>query len=725
MWVYLTDNTSPWVGFLDPAQVKNGGGVAYRVNVDMWTVQPSAGKYDGWVICSRCKNIYSHFIGDICLTYGCEGHLEPLEIHSKELEVDLYRKSYQSQSIIPLAAQEHTAQWTAEEGAKVQDQFVKGEINVLSCSTTFELGVDVGDLQVVLMRNMPPRTANYVQRAGRAGRRTDSAAYVLTFAQRRPHDLTYFDDPVKMVAGEMKPPYVAISNEKILRRHLHSVVFASFFRWSMPQVYKTVGDFFDPKDSTDGRTLLLQYLSRKPESLKQSLLQVFPKDMHAVLGIEDWSWIDQLSNSTETGVLDLAFIDVKADLDYFTSIIDEERTKPRPSTSRINAMYFLEKNIREKELYGFLGNRIILPKYGFPTDVVELRTSHLEGTPEARQIELSRDLRVAISEFAPGSQVVAAKKIWTSAGLKVHPRQAWERGEYAICKICGKFFQGTTIPHSCVRCNEPLHKRCFIIPSFGFIAGREVSPSGDELPQKTYASTTYFADYAEDKISDYQEITDYTVTEGLAVPTAIRYSKFGLMALVNDGFGKGFWICSSCGWAEVVSFGPTQTSNLGLRGTGPQSHKHPITQQACLGRIDQVDLGHRYLTDVLEIRVSDDRFSGNPARSALYALLDGASEALSIRREDIDGTIYLRGLGEPPSLILFDTVPGGAGHVEHIKDHLVDSIRLGYEKVHNCQCGEDTSCYSCLRNYSNQRFHDSLIRGDAKRLMEIWMGTFM
>ena len=177
-------------------------------------------------MCNRCHNIYPESVDNVCLTYACEGELEPLHLHKEEMDSNLYRQSYLNNALVPLEAEEHTAQWTPKAGAEVQSHFINGEINVLSCSTTFELGVDVGDLQAVVMRNVPPTTANYVQRAGRAGRRTDSAAYVLTFAQRRSHDLTYYAEPEKMVAGKMKPPFTPLANEKILRRHVHSVVFS-------------------------------------------------------------------------------------------------------------------------------------------------------------------------------------------------------------------------------------------------------------------------------------------------------------------------------------------------------------------------------------------------------------------------------------------------------------------------------------------------------------------
>ena len=732
IWEYLTRTNSSWNGVFTYVEHEyRSVGKVYQIDHRNWRIDNHIDSYAGWMICKRCKNIYPAGPDNTCMTYFCPGELEPLADHAAEVQTNLYRQEYCSDKLIPLSAQEHTAQWTPKRGAEIQNQFIKGEINVLSCSTTFELGVDVGDLQAVLMRNVPPTTANYIQRAGRAGRRTDTAAFILTYAQRRSHDLSHYDNPIGMVAGAMLPPHTPLTNEKIIRRHLHSIVFASFFRWvkgTYGKEYTDVGSFFAPVEGENGRELLKRFLEPRPEALRKQLMTCIPQGMQDLLGVQDWSWINQLTNEENTGVLDLAFDDITGDLNYFEERIKELRQQYN-DTSKFHYAKEAEtqariiKQIRENELLGFLGTRNVLPKYGFPVDLVELQTNYL-AADEAKYIDLTRDLRMAIAEFAPGSQVVAAKKVWTSAGLKVNPRRAWDRQSYVICKTCHKFHHGHDLPTTCT-CGNPLEKpRTFIIPQSGFIASTEVKEVGEEPPVRTYASQVYFGDYKEDLSQKYQEV-DFQLDTSLELETMKRYSRFGWLVLVNHGRKDGFQICDRCGWGKVVDRGAPQ-AKIGGKIDSIFSHHAPISGKEC--HSDQkipFDLGHHFITDVLELSIKNipyppDKYAAH--QSALFALLEGASAALQIRRDDIDGTLFMRKFGESPSYILYDAVPGGAGHVELIQKHLREVVEKGLEKVKGCNCGEDTSCYNCLRNYRNQFYHDQLQRLYAIKILSRMVG---
>jgi len=127
-------------------------------------------------------------------------------------------------------------------------------------------------------------------------------------------------------------------------------------------------------------------------------------------------------------------------------------------------------------------------------------------------------------------------------------------------------------------------------------------------------------------------------------------------------------------------------------------------------------LAHPYETDLLEISFdSIPGLSGMTAgewRSVLYALLEGASDGLDISRDDIDGTLYPKA-GRKISLVLFDTVPGGAGGALRIARSFPLVLETALRRMARCECGEETSCYGCLRNFRNQAFHEQLRRGDA------------
>jgi len=245
--------------------------------------------------CDRCRRMTSVSVRDVCPTLGCQGTLQRFVIPPVAEDDNHYRVLYASMIPVPMRAMEHTAQWTSEEAAEIQQKFIRGQVNVLSCSTTFELGVDVGELQSVVLRNMPPTTANYVQRAGRAGRRTESAALVVTYAQRRSHDLTRYADPTSMIAGETRAPYVPLGNERIDRRHAHSIALSAFFRHTMRTVGETwskAGEFFVGDHAPSRR--VSAFLSPVPPDVHRSLMRVLPPEVQKKIGVDTGEWVERL-----------------------------------------------------------------------------------------------------------------------------------------------------------------------------------------------------------------------------------------------------------------------------------------------------------------------------------------------------------------------------------------------------------------------------------------------
>jgi ATP-dependent helicase YprA (DUF1998 family) len=128
------------------------------------------------------------------------------------------------------------------------------------------------------------------------------------------------------------------------------------------------------------------------------------------------------------------------------------------------------------------------------------------------------------------------------------------------------------------------------------------------------------------------------------------------------------------------------------------------------------ELGHQYLTDVVELDIPTAR-EWSAAWSTLYALL-AATPSIGIAAGDVDGTLRSNGPGRAPSLIIFDTVPGGAGHVRRFVARFEELTSAALRLVRDCECGEGTSCYACLRSYSNQSRHDDLARSAAAQILE-------
>jgi len=709
------DFTTNWTGKgLHQISVP-GQGVLYQLDYRFWRIiqeQPGS----SWFICDRCGVIVPMSICGVCPTFNCKGNLRPLNSSTTREDImrNHYRYLYTTLSPVNMEAHEHTAQLTTEYASRIQQRFIKGAINVLSCSTTFELGVDLGKLEAIFLRNVPPEPSNYIQRSGRAGRRLDSIGFTLTFAQLRSHDLTYFKEPLKMVEGRIRPPVIEIRNEKIVRRHLQSIVLAQFFR-EHPDYFGSVDSFFCLEDTgISGPKQLVEYLKRKPEAILVSLKRAIPQKMHHMFEIENWGWINDLLG--KDGSLEIANIKIRdeyANLKEFYQNKNEElmrisadpkqyQTKGRKLAADMQWAADRMKTIQRKQLIGFLASHTVIPKYGFPVDVVELSTLH--HSPEAKNIQLERDLRIAISEFAPGSQVVANRYIWKSVGLRVVRDRAWPIYWYAICPICrGFYIQEGTIEETppSISCtshgNIPrsqVHR--FITPIFGFVTNKEDEPSkpGESRPKREFTTRPYFFDYKEPEEKEFR-IGKFKIK--------CRYSSQGELAVICKGRkGVGFWICFNCGsaFSEIPK----------------GKHRSPFGAECPSPVRGPLHLGHTFKTDVLSISFEKYDFAVPKMKedfwfSLLYAILEGASQALGIRRGDLDGCLYPS--EEGIMLILFDNVPGGAGHVKRLIEgqNLYDVLKSTKERVEKCTCGPETSCYGCLRNYQNQFCHEQLKRG--------------
>lgn len=665
--------------------------------VDHTRLRLTNGRDVAWYRCDTCRRLSVHSVRGICPHTSCAGELREYSIPAPGEDSHHYRTLYESLRLAPLTSKEHTAQWEATKAAAIQREFIDGKVNVLSCSTTFELGVDVGSLQSVVLRNMPPKTANYVQRAGRAGRRASSAALVLTYARRSSHDLAKFAQPQAMIAGHMRIPWIPIENERIGRRHAHSIALSAYFREHWEPAWRFAGAFFRASDTGPSAAAGVRgFLTPVPPEVEAALRQVLPESVATEIGVDSGAWVDQLAE-----LLDTAEQDIMGDIAQFEQLRDEAG-----ASKNFRLADRLQKTlttIEQRQLIGYLANKNILPKYGFPVDTVELRTSHCPE-PIGAQLDLARDLSQAIYDYAPGSQVVAGGRLWTSRGLHTLPKKELPTLQYRVCKNCTRFQCGYSLDAAevCPSCSSSYGvTRSMVVPEFGFLADRESADVGTSPPQRFWNGASYVESVG-DTVSAYSWPSPQTTAVSVTAGTRAT------LAVVSEGIGAGFRLCQWCGWAEAVE-----------KKGAPKKHKKPQTGQECTGPTPIVSLAHRYQTDVAEFVLHGIGYnvSTHPQwLSVLYALLEGASESLEISRDDIDGTLSWN--AQHRTLVLFDTVPAGAGAAKKIAANLDTVLRAAADRMSRCECGAETSCYGCLRGYRNGRYHDQLSRGAALEVFD-------
>jgi hypothetical protein len=659
--------------------------------------------------CNTCHRLQTVSVRGICSRHGCTGTLE--EKRLGEMDDNHYRLLYEEDLPASLIVEEHTAQLDHEKAREFQRRFRNGEIHVLSCSTTFELGVDLGNLDTTFLRNVPPETFNYAQRVGRVGRRSGIPGFAITYCRRNPHDLYHFTEPLQMIKGKIQPPVLSIKNDKIISRHVVATALSRFFRnhrERFENVEKLCIDLSNPKFVSDFETFLIA----NQADLENSLREIVPQDMFTSLGLHDGTWIQAIAG--ENSRLSYAEVEVSSDYKQVKDLESKSRQEgTRDGYTRARWAFDRAETIATDVVLSFLSRKAVIPKYGFPVDVVELDTQKLKSDYAASEILLQRDLTIAISEFAPSSSLIANKKVWTSYGLKKVAEKEWDQWWYARCTKHARFerrpYQGEEKPPIFEGwCESKVEVWKYIEPKFGFITSQEKPKEPTGRPIRVFTTRPYFAGFKDNpgEKKDFGVISLTTVSPGY-------------MVVVCEGRrGEGFYVCNDCG------------AGFRSRKEFLKGHKTPqgFNCSANPTKVEKtrVSLGHELVTDVLKIQ-----FSHSPsvpveepgfAFSLAYAIVEGAAEVLGVPSNDLNATIaYGSESFSIPPIILYDNVPGGAGLVAHLeeKNILRGCLETARKRVSGaCGCGENDSCYGCLRSYRNQFTHQYLQRGPVLHYLE-------
>lgn len=678
----------------------------YKLDTDKIKVS----KQNQWYICPKCKRVTIHNALSVCPSFKCDGELEPISLEDAFLNNHYYRM-YQELDIRELRVVEHTAQLNKEMAYEYQKKFKQKEIDVLSCSTTFEMGVDVGSLETVFMRNMPPSPSNYAQRAGRAGRSKHSAAYAITFCNKSSHDFSFFKTPEKMIKGRISPPKFNVENDKIAVRHLYASALAFFWKKN-PEYFAKASNMAEGVDNgQNGYEIFNSYLNSYPTDLKSYLERFLPSSLVSKFRVDSFGWINGLMSRDDgqEGVFTKAVLEYE----YEVNILKEAIDRAIATGDRIDNLRERIKVYRNEEILSFLSKKNVLPKYGFPVDTVEMTI--IDKTNKTKLgLQLQRDLSMAISEYAPGSQIVANGNLITSRYIKKVPKMSWKQYDYILCDCKTLNIDPHTKEdefsrlNSCKQCGKLFNvasRKVFLIPQFGFEAdGDRITKPGLKKPERTFRSEIAYVGYKNDIEMHKYQIGNARFELGM--------SQADEMAVLNE---SNFFVCEQCGY--------TVLDEKEFKKSKREKHKTPSgywCKNDGTNKLKKFALGYRFETDVVQLRfLNPDLMDFEKSLSVLHGILRGICNYLNIEQNDISGCVqyFFNTVTHRQNfeLVLYDKTPGGAGHVRRLNNEKVlegvlrESLRL----MEQCDCGgeeKDSSCYTCLRGYYNQKYHDILKR---------------
>ena len=268
-----------------------------KQDIRVWGLEPAAFRVlpggRRWR-CGRCHaEVLSgpddHLAGQPCRRAECHGQLQA-DAHFG----DYYRKLYRHADIQRVVAHEHTGLLPRDTREDIERRFKSGGINVLSATPTLEMGIDIGDLSSVLQCSVPPRQANYIQRAGRAGRSTGNAL-LLTMATSKPHDLFFWDDPKTMIAGSVQAPGIFLNASAVLERQLTAFTLDGWVRGTgqaaqIPKEIRAVFSAIENQSTTRFPYPWLNYVEVHRATLLDRFIRLFTLDNRCALteGTQQW-----------------------------------------------------------------------------------------------------------------------------------------------------------------------------------------------------------------------------------------------------------------------------------------------------------------------------------------------------------------------------------------------------------------------------------------------------
>ncbi|HYN44437.1 MAG TPA: DEAD/DEAH box helicase [Candidatus Limnocylindrales bacterium] len=710
-------------GYLVEHTVKNVGKIYMVPSKDTIIIQ--ALNNTKQKVCPKCGNVFHFNELNLCTGSSC-GQLR-VDDFSKNYFRKVYTQNFNESAKVE--AGEHSGQIDGLTRKKIEADFrsKNSSLNALICTPTMELGIDIGDLSAIYMRNVPPSPSNYAQRAGRAGRK-NQPAIVSTFCgvgtMRGPHDQYFYRYPEKIISGKISPPRFLLDNRQLIISHINSLVLETI-QTRLPirpseilNIDEARFPFFEN---------LKEEFNDKIEEGRTNIITAVRDAFKSEISTFEWfddEFIDkEIDNFMEK--LDKAFEYWRKEYGNLFHELEDINYKAQRSSptkeiqDRRRAIEAKLENMRSggKEFYTYryLGTQGFLPNYGFPSSstVLSFYTS---------DDEIQRDKVLAISEFAPGNSIYFKNNRYLVSYARPRTeKQRPIREKLIICSECKTALLGERANHAsaCPRCGNSfvgLHPNpnAMQMPDMLATLQHRITSDEEERMRLGYAVSTHY------EMGD--KINRFSVSSKEGVTFEIEYEHNGKIITINKGTRKsqkdgqeaGFTLCSACNkWL----FGEERINDH----INEESMRHcpkNATEEDILKNINLYTDG---IHDVATLNIPlpadiDQRVNESFYVTLKESILKGIQITLNVDENEIDGMIIPNPSKDHEfSIILYESAQGGIGAIHALtnQNRFNEIIKRTLELLHDLEPdkdGCDRACYECLLNFYNQIEHEKMDR---------------
>ncbi|ODS40270.1 MAG: hypothetical protein A7315_09060 [Candidatus Altiarchaeales archaeon WOR_SM1_79] len=659
--------------------------------------------------CNKCFRFYAYnYLENKCLVPKCNGGLKECPTLNDEAQFKQSRNLYGNTYIkdptrmiveVDHGGVSHARRLKIESGFKAYPP----EINIIISTPTLEVGIDIGDLEVVGLIRTPPTTSNYIQRTGRAGRKR-RIAFCPTFAYDDPIDNYYFRYPIKLINGEIRPPPLNPSNFVLMERHIASIIFEYLLVESNLEMPSKMGELVD--EGFDRRmieflwkTSVKGIIAQRVKNRFESISETDARFQNSVKSIDQG--IEKYKQKIEK---------LEADSNKITKLFTQHlgRYTRKALIKQLDRIGGKIDSLKGKDVVQYFMESLVLPRYAFPGEFVEIFEKVLYKKPTRYRHQYGiwlnplepRESRMAIQEYVPGKHIRSGKILYLVEGISFEEK---DKEDLFLCIICGWAQIGGIECDKCPKCQSKISTKTGIKPMSAILfKAKDINRNEIAIPRSYICA----GEPSEKPIpTSYGKIEKYDEIDIITTVSKLRIHHPNGQQEDNE-----ITICEECG------------SVYG--GREPNHHKLDMGGNCNGDPIPDVALFNEFLTQGIIInldkKILEDIGATDPTeREKLLitfknALISASRIVVNCEDDELNGEI----LNDAFSLLLFDNVAGGAGYTREIYNELDDVIKRAMDIVYSCDC--DIGCPECI--YSSRRRYDAerIDKRVLKKLFDHW-----